>query len=133
MNYGVSCFCFFFQSIQEIAVICTCHHEGSIRDHLINMSHITLLRLHLQLQRLLPPPPPACANLKSSSVQASSSNDHRRLKIPRDKCRPGMQTYNNYVTLYRKIRHNAAPKFFSFFLPAESKMPEDRILQVRGQ
>ena len=38
-----------------------------------------------------------------------------------------------YVTLYRKIRHNAAPKFFSFFLPAESMMPEDRILQVRGQ
>ena len=40
---------------------------------------------------------------------------------------------SSYVTLYRKIRHNAAPNFFSFFLPAESMMPEDRILQVRGQ
>ena len=35
-----------------------------------------------------------------------------------------------YVTPFGKIRPNAAPKKFFFVLPAESMMPEDRILQV---
>ena len=46
---------------------------------------------------------------------------------------PHLTHMSTYVTLYRKIRHNAAPNFFSFFLPAESMIPEDRILQVREQ
>ena len=41
------------------------------------------------------PSEPSCstASLKSTSLHASSSNVHRRLNMPREKCSPGMQTY----------------------------------------
>ena len=37
---------------------------------------------------------------------------------------------HNNVTCFGKIRLNAAPKNIFLILPAESMMPEDRILQV---